>query len=92
MAFPYLYDETQAVAKAYEAACAPDFYVFDKDRKLAYRGQLDGSRPGNSIPVSGHDLRAALDEVMAGKPVSTDQQPSMGCNIKWKRGNEPDYS
>jgi peroxiredoxin len=87
--FPYLYDETQAVARAYEAACTPDFYVFDKGRKLVYRGQLDGSRPGNAIPVTGKDLRAALDVVLAGRPVADDQRPSMGCNIKWKRGNEP---
>ncbi len=89
--FPYLYDETQEVARAYKAACTPDFYVFDKNRKLVYRGQLDGSRPGNPIPVSGKDLRAALDAVLAGNPVNADQRPSMGCNIKWKRGNEPDY-
>lgn len=90
--FPYLYDETQRVALAYRAACTPDFYVFDKTRALVYRGQLDGSRPGNPTPVTGKDLRAALDAVLAGKPVSADQRPSMGCNIKWKRGNEPDYS
>jgi peroxiredoxin len=90
--FPYLYDETQEIARAYKAACTPDFYVFDQNLKLVYRGQLDGSRPGNAIPVSGQDLRAALDAVLAGKPVSADQRPSMGCNIKWKRGNEPDYS
>jgi peroxiredoxin len=89
--FPYLYDETQEVAKAYKAACTPDFYVFDKTRKLAYRGQLDGSRPGNAIPVSGQDLRSALDAVLDGKPAAAEQRPSMGCNIKWKRGNEPDY-
>jgi peroxiredoxin len=82
--FPYLYDETQQVALAYKAACTPDFYVFDKDQKLAYRGQLDGSRPGNPIPVTGKDLRAALDAVLAGEPVSGDQRPSIGCNIKWK--------
>ena len=87
--FPYLYDETQAVARAYEAACTPDFYVFDEGRKLVYRGQLDGSRPGNPTPVTGKDLRAALDAVLAGRPVGDDQRPSMGCNIKWKRGNEP---
>ena len=90
--FPYLYDESQQVALAYKAACTPDFYVFDKDQKLVYRGQLDGSRPGNPIPVTGKDLRAALDSVLAGKPVSDDQRPSIGCNIKWKRGNEPNYS
>jgi hypothetical protein len=90
--FPYLYDETQAVAKAYRAACTPDFYVFDKNRNLAYRGQFDDSRPGNGIPVTGKDLRTAVDAVLAGRPVEEDQQPSMGCNIKWKPGNEPDYS
>jgi peroxiredoxin len=90
--FPYLYDETQAVARAYRAACTPDFCVFDKDRRLVYRGQLDGSRPGNQIPVTGKDLRAALDAVLAGRPVGDDQRPSMGCNIKWKSGNEPEYA
>jgi peroxiredoxin len=90
--FPYLYDETQQVALAYKAACTPDFYVFDKDQKLVYRGQLDGSRPGNPIPITGKDLRAALEAALAGKPVSDDQRPSIGCNIKWKRGNEPNYS
>jgi peroxiredoxin len=89
--FPYLYDETQAVAKAYRAACTPDFYVFDRGRKLVYRGQLDSSRPGNGISVTGGDLRAALDAVLAGQPVSAEQKPSIGCNIKWKPGNEPDY-
>ena len=89
--FPYLYDESQAVAKAYRAACTPDFFVFDKDQKLVYRGQFDDSRPGNGIPISGRDLRAAVDAVLAGRPVALDQQPSMGCNIKWKSGNEPDY-
>jgi peroxiredoxin len=87
--FPYLYDESQAVAQAYQAACTPDFYVFDRNRKLVYRGQLDASRPGNAIPVTGKDLRVALDAVLAGRPISDDQRPSMGCNIKWKRGNEP---
>jgi peroxiredoxin len=89
--FPYLYDETQKTAHAYKAACTPDFYVFDKDQKLAYRGQLDASRPGNGLPITGNDLRAALDAVLSGKPISDDQRPSMGCNIKWKRGNAPDY-
>ena len=89
--FPYLYDESQAVAKAYRAACTPDIYLFDKNRKLVYRGQFDDSRPGNGIPVTGKDLRAALDAVLAGKPVSQNQKASMGCNIKWKSGNEPDY-
>jgi thiol-disulfide isomerase/thioredoxin len=89
--FPYLYDETQEVAKAYRAACTPDFYIFDKDQRLAYRGQFDDSRPGNGVPVTGKDLRAALDAVLAGKPASSNQKPSIGCNIKWKAGNEPDY-
>ncbi|HHW78326.1 MAG TPA: thioredoxin family protein [Xanthomonadaceae bacterium] len=89
--FPYLYDESQATAKAYRAACTPDFFLFDADRKLVYRGQFDGSRPGNAIPVSGADLRAAVDAVLAGQPVSPEQRPSLGCNIKWKAGNEPDY-
>jgi peroxiredoxin len=90
--FPYLYDETQAVAKAYRAACTPDFFLFDKGRKLVYRGQFDDSRPGNSVPITGKDLRAALDAVLAGKPVSPYQKPSLGCNIKWKTGSEPEYS
>jgi peroxiredoxin len=89
--FPYLYDEDQSVAKAYRAACTPDFYVFDTDRKLVYRGQMDSSRPDSGIPVAGKDLRAALDAALAGKPVLADQKPSIGCNIKWKAGNEPDY-
>ena len=89
--FPYLYDETQEVGHAYRAACTPDFYVFDKDQKLVYRGQMDGSRPGNGQPVTGADLRAALDAVLAGKQPSDDQKPSIGCNIKWRAGNEPDY-
>ena len=89
--FPYLYDETQAVAKAYRAACTPDIYLFDKSHKLVYRGQLDDSRPGNGIPVTGKDLRAALDAVLAGRPTSELQVASIGCNIKWKSGNEPDY-
>jgi peroxiredoxin len=90
--FPYLYDETQEVALAYQAACTPDFYVFDKGRKLVYRGQMDGSRPGNPVAITGKDLRSALDAVLAGKRVSEEQRPSLGCNIKWKRGNEPVYS
>jgi len=90
-AFPYLYDETQAVARAYRAACTPDFFLFDGDRRLVYRGQLDASRPGNGLPVTGADLRAAVDAVLAGRPVAGDQRPSLGCNIKWKPGNEPDY-
>lgn len=89
--FPYLYDATQEVAKAYCAACTPDFYVFDRQRKLVYRGQMDSSRPGSDIPVTGEDLRAALDAVLANRPVSSKQIPSLGCNIKWKPGNEPDY-
>ena len=89
--FPYLYDETQQVAKAYRAACTPDFYVFDKDRKLVYRGQMDSSRPQSGIEVTGEDLRAALDAVLAGQPVPEQQKPSLGCNIKWKPGGEPDY-
>jgi peroxiredoxin len=90
--FPYLYDETQAVARAYRAACTPDFFLFDRHQRLAYRGQLDDSRPGNNVPVTGRDLRAALDAVLAGRPVAPKQKPSLGCNIKWKPGNEPDYS
>ena len=82
--FPYLYDETQAVAKAYNAACTPDPYLFDKDFKLVYRGQYDASRPGNGVPVTGKDLRAAMDAVLAGRPVEGNQHPSIGCNIKWK--------
>ena len=89
--FPYLYDETQAVAQAYRAACTPDIFLFDKNRKLVYRGQFDASRPGNPIPVTGKDLRAALDATLAGRPVSENQTASIGCNIKWKPGNEPDY-
>ena len=89
--FPYLYDESQEVAKAYQAACTPDFFVFDRDRSLVYRGQMDDSRPGNGRPVTGKDLRAALDAVLAGSPVPEDQKPSMGCNIKWKPGNAPSY-
>jgi len=87
--FPYLYDESQGVAKNYRAACTPDFFVFDESRKLVYRGQMDGSRPGNGIPVTGKDLRAALDAVLEDRQVSQDQKPSIGCNIKWKAGNEP---
>jgi peroxiredoxin len=82
--FPYLYDETQAVAHAYKAACTPDFFLFDADRRLAYRGQFDQSRPGNGIPVTGEHLRAAIDLALAGKPVPKHQRPSIGCNIKWK--------
>lgn len=82
--FPYLYDETQEVAKAYNAACTPDFYIYDKDLKLVYRGQLDDSRPKNDLPVTGKDIRSALDNILAGKPVDENQKPSIGCNIKWK--------
>ncbi|MEA3336969.1 MAG: thioredoxin family protein [Chloroflexota bacterium] len=82
--FPYLYDESQEVAEAYQAACTPDFYIFDGDLALVYRGQLDGSRPGNGVPITGQDMRAALEAVLAGNPVSADQIPSIGCNIKWK--------
>lgn len=82
--FPYLFDETQAVARAYKAACTPDIYLFDAAFKLVYRGQFDGSRPGNGVPVTGEDLRAALDAVLAGKAPSADQRASIGCNIKWK--------
>lgn len=89
--FPYLFDESQDVAKAYRAACTPDFYVFDQDTRLVYRGQMDSSRPDSGIPVTGEDLRAALDAVLAGQPVSEDQTPSIGCNIKWKAGSEPEY-
>jgi peroxiredoxin len=89
--FPYLYDETQAVAKTYRAACTPDFYLFDQDQRLVYRGQFDDSRPSNGVPVTGKDLRAALDAVLTGKTVSSSQKASIGCNIKWKPGNEPDY-
>jgi thiol-disulfide isomerase/thioredoxin len=84
--FPYLYDESQAVARAYQAACTPDLYVFDGNLKLAYRGRLDGSTPGNEVPLTGQDLRAALDALLAGRCASPDQKPSMGCNIKWKPG------
>ena len=90
-AFPYLVDATQAVAKAYRAACTPDFFLFDAQRKLAYRGQFDDSRPGNGRAVTGADLRRAVDAVLSGMPVDAQQQPSLGCNIKWKPGGEPDY-
>ena len=89
--FPYLYDESQQVATAYRAACTPDFFLFDRDRKPVYRGQMDDSRPGNGIPVTGADLRAAMDAVLQAGPIPEKQKPSMGCNIKWKPGNEPDY-
>jgi hypothetical protein len=91
--FPYLFDETQAVAKAFRAACTPDLYLFDRDRKLVYRGRFDESRPRTNppMPVTGRDIRAAVDAVLAGRPVSPDQKNSVGCNIKWKPGNAPDY-
>jgi peroxiredoxin len=89
--FPYLFDQDQKVAKAYKAACTPDFFLFDSDRRLVYRGQFDGSRPKNNVPVTGADLRAAADAVFAGKTPSETQRPSMGCNIKWYPGNEPEY-
>jgi peroxiredoxin len=90
--FPFCYDETQEVAQAYKAACTPDFFLYGKDRKLVYRGQLDDSRPGNNIPVTGRDLRAAIDAVLGGKPVSPNQKASIGCNIKWKPNNQPSYA
>jgi peroxiredoxin len=90
-AFPYVYDENQEIAKAYHAACTPDFFLFDADKRLVYRGQLDSSRPSNSLPVTGADLRAAIDAVLEGQPVSPEQTPSIGCNIKWTPGNEPSY-
>ncbi|MEE9447636.1 MAG: thioredoxin family protein [Arenicellales bacterium] len=89
--YAYLFDETQAVAKAYKAACTPDFYLFDGNQKLAYRGRFDGSRPKNDLPVTGEDMRAAVEQVLAGSQISADQIPSMGCNIKWIEGNAPDY-
>ncbi len=89
--FPLLYDETQEVAKAYQAACTPDFFLYDKERKLVYRGQLDDSRPGNGKPLDGKDLRAAIEAVLTGKPQAAQQKASVGCNIKWKKGNEPSY-
>ncbi|MGP0128523.1 MAG: thioredoxin family protein [cyanobacterium endosymbiont of Rhopalodia musculus] len=89
--FPFCYDESQETTKAYTAACTPDFFLFDSDFKLTYRGQLDDSRPGNDIPVTGKDLRAAIEAILEGKPVNNDQKPSLGCSIKWKPGNEPSY-
>jgi peroxiredoxin len=85
--FPYVYDETQAVAQAYRAACTPDFFLFDRNKQLVYRGQFDESRPKNGIPVTGEDLRSALDDVLAGRPVARTQKPSVGCSIKWKPQN-----
>lgn len=90
--FPYLFDEDQSVARAYAAACTPDVYVFDKGRRLVYRGQIDDSRPSSGMPATGDDLRAALDAALAGRPCSEPQKPSMGCNIKWKKGNAPAYA
>jgi peroxiredoxin len=87
--FPYLYDESQAVAHAYDAACTPDFFLYDRDRRLAYRGQFDASRPGNEVPATGEDLRRAADAVLGGRPVAGEQYPSIGCNIKWKAGVTP---
>jgi len=89
--FPYLYDASQEVAKSYHAACTPDFFVFDDGRRLVYRGQMDDSRPGNDVAITGADLRAALDAILRSEPVPQEQRPSLGCNIKWKPGNEPDY-
>jgi peroxiredoxin len=89
--FPYLHDESQSVAKSYRAACTPDFFLFDKAHRLAYRGQFDDSRPGNGVAVTGKDLREAAEAVLAGKDPAAAQKPSIGCNIKWKDGNEPDY-
>ena len=89
--FPYVHDADQSVAKSYRAACTPDFFLFNADKKLVYRGQLDASRPGNDVPVTGKDLRAALDNLLSGKPVSQDQVASIGCSIKWTPGKEPDY-
>lgn len=89
--FPYVFDESQEVARAYRAACTPDFFLFGADRRLVYRGQFDASRPGNGVPVTGEDLRAAADAVLAGEPPPDEQVASIGCNIKWKPGNEPDY-
>jgi peroxiredoxin len=90
--FPYLHDESQEVAKAYQAICTPDFFLFDRERRLVYRGQFDGSRPGNRIPVTGSDLRAAADALLRGLAVPTQQTPSVGCSIKWKVGQEPDWA
>jgi peroxiredoxin len=89
--FPYLFDETQEIAKSFRAACTPDRFLFDAAARLVYRGQFDDSRPRSAVPITGHDLRAASDAVLEGRAVSAAQKPSIGCNIKWKRGNEPDY-
>jgi peroxiredoxin len=90
--FPYLIDESQDVARAYGAACTPDFFLFDGDHRLVYRGQLDGSRPGNNVPVTGEDLGDAVVALLEGRPVAEQQKPSMGCSIKWRPGNEPDWA
>jgi peroxiredoxin len=90
--FPYLHDESQEVAKAYQAICTPDFFLFDRQRKLRYRGQFDGSRPGSTVPVTGSDVRAATEALLRGDPVLSEQKPSIGCSIKWKRGQEPDWA
>lgn len=92
LSFPYLFDQDQAVAKLYHAACTPDFFLYDNERRLAYRGQLDGARPGNDAPNDGNDLRTAIDAILKGTPAPDAQTPSMGCNIKWKPGNEPSYA
>jgi thiol-disulfide isomerase/thioredoxin len=89
--FPYLFDETQDTAKAYTAACTPDFFLFDRDRKLVYRGQFDSSRPANGVPVTGEDLLTAIDALLEGRPIPQEQRPSVGCSIKWRPGNEPDF-
>lgn len=89
--FPFCYDESQEIAKAYQAACTPDFFLFDNNRRLVYRGQMDGSRKSNEVPVTGVDLRRAIDAVLSGQPVAVEQHPSLGCNIKWRPGNEPAY-
>lgn len=91
-AFPYLYDESQRTARAYQASCTPDFFLFGADRRLAYRGQLDASRPGNGVPVTGEDLRRAMVSLVEGRPVPMEQTPSIGCNIKWKPGNAPEHA
>ena len=89
--FPYLFDETQEVARAYTAACTPDPFLFDANRRLVYRGQLDGSRPGNDVPVTCEDIRRAIDAILEGRPVPAEQRPAVGCSIKWRPGNEPEY-
>jgi len=89
--FPFCFDESQEIAKAYRAACTPDFFLFDESRRLVYRGQMDGSRKSNDVPVTGVDLRRAIDAVLSGQPVTTEQRPSLGCNIKWRPGHEPSY-